>query len=107
MKRHGEDIIITKTGETEAARNAAKKLSKSNAHSWAHVWYIDSQRKVLTRETFCEGKKYNIGKCENFWFSTGKTRGITILDAMFKYGETDYIKKNALRLGATGKYSTY
>ena len=104
MKRNGEDIIVLNTGEIKAANTEAMRVSKSRNHSWCHVWYIDSQSKKLTRHTFCEGRSFGLDTPGNFWFSTGKRKGLTILDAMHRYTQNDWIKTQAKRLGATGEY---
>ena len=104
MKISGEDIIITQTDEMSKARKEASRISASKNHSWAHLWYIDSCSKLLTRETYSNGKGYSIAEPGNYWFTSGK-RALTILDAMTKYG-TGWVKDQAVRLSGTGKYST-
>ena len=112
MKRNIENIIITKSGEMALARNEAKRVSTSRTHSWCSVYYIDSEYKKLTCETFADGKFFNINREQlrfpgDVWFSTGRTRGLSILNAMVRYAESDFICANARRLGGAGKYSRY
>lgn len=112
MKRNGEDIIVTNTCETPAARALAAKVSKSRTHSWCSVWYVDSVTNTLTKETYSEGALYDTNRSAltfpgNCWFSAGRTRGLTILDAMVRYAECEYVRQHATRLGGTGKYSKY
>lgn len=112
MKRNGEDIIVTNTGETPAARAMAAKISRSRAHSWCSVWYVDSETKAVTKEIYSEGALYDTNRTAvtfpgNCWFSMGRTRGLTILDAMVRYAECDYVRNHATRLGGTGEYSRY
>ncbi len=94
MKKMGEDIIITETGEMELARKRAIALSKSQNHSYASVWYICTQKKQLRRDQYREGKleSYQM-PANNLWWD-GK---ITILDALKKHGN-DRISKQAQRL---------
>jgi hypothetical protein len=99
MKTYGEDIIQTKTGELAAMREKAKKLSKSKNHSWANIFYIDTQRKKLTSETFTEGKLYGVNRDQlkfpgDGWF----TSKLTILEAMLKFSECNFITKNTERI---------
>lgn len=112
MRRSGEDIITTTIGELPQVRQAAIKLSKSRYHGWANVYYIDAQSKKLTCETYSDGHLYRINRDQihfpgNTWYTTGRTKGLTILDAMVRYAQHPYIKANAIRLGGTGNYSQY
>ncbi|MFI5304312.1 MAG: hypothetical protein ACHQYP_05885 [Nitrospiria bacterium] len=99
MKKYGEDIIQTKVGELEIMRGVAKKLTVSKNHSWANIYYIDSQSKKLTSETYTDGKLFNINRDQlrfpgNTWWDSK----ITILEAMAKFSEHDFVKKNSIRL---------
>jgi len=40
----------------------------------------------------------------HWWFTVGKRRGLTIIDAMVRYGE-GWVQTQAKRLGGTGQYS--
>ena len=108
MKRNGEDIIITTTGEMEAAKQEAINVSSSRAHSWCRIWHINSESKQLERITYSNGEYLStlMGNGINFWFSSGSVRGLTILDAMVRYGN-GWVKDQATRLGGTGRYTTY
>ena len=93
MKRIGEQIIITKTGETKAAKALAEKISRG--HVYCSMWSIDPQRKVLRRDEYMHGKyvfyvRPAQGGC---LFSDNET----IVDAMIRHGE-GWVKKNAARI---------
>ncbi len=109
MKINGEDILVTNRGEMAAARAAAIKISTSRNHGWANIIYIDSQFKRLCRDIYSDGRLVRhendmLRFPGNIWFSVGTTRGLTVLDALVRYAECDFVRLNAQRLGGTGEY---
>lgn len=94
MRRNGEDIIITKTGEMAEARKQAAKISKSKNHSWCNIWYVSPQTKRITRLTYHKGRDYTYmdeldGKgLGGFWYSAT----LTIREAMSRYCESAWIQ---------------
>ena len=106
MKRNGENIIVTKIGEIREAREKAKKLSKSYYHSWAFVWYINSQSKKLCRAAYTEGRLYQDVSWMNMCYSETAKGWLSVLDALVKFGE-GWVKENAIRLGGTGMHTKW
>lgn len=106
MKRNNEEIIVISDNGLEAARAEAARFSNTRNHGWCNVNYIENGD--LIRETYSSGRHFKTLTATKFpgdgWFSCGKTKGLTILNAMVRYGD-ESIKKQAIALGSSGTYS--
>ena len=60
IRKNGEDIVIRDRRSLRRARKIASRLSSSRNHSWANIWYRDSDGQIV-EEAWYEGHLYLSG----------------------------------------------